>query len=166
MSVLPIAGTGGAVQTRLHRVLLEHHRALETACEALLANTYGDDPRNLVFAYRSFERSMLEHLAAEDELILPAYAESAAADAQWIRDDHVAIRELLFQIGVDVELHIVRVETVKRLIEKLQAHAVREDAAMYPWAQAHLPLTTRRWLFVRIGRALRALLGQRSAAAS
>ena len=61
---------------------------------------------------------------------------------------------------LDVELHIVRVDTVKRLIETLQAHAAHEDAAMYPWAQEHLPLTLQRQLFVRIGRSLRALVRQ------
>lgn len=145
---------------------MEHHRALETACQALLAQTYSDDPRELVLHYRLFERSMLEHLAAEDDLILPAYAEYAGADARSIRDEHVAIRELLFRVCVDVELHIVRVATVKDLIERLQVHAAHEDAAMYPWAQDHLPLSTRRQLFVRIGRSLRALVRQRPAAAT
>lgn len=150
----------------MQRLLLKHHRALETACQALLAHTYGDDPRELVFNYRAFERSTLEHIAAEEDLLLPAYAEHAPEDARSIRDDHVAIRQLLFRVGIDVELHSVRVDTVKQLIEKLQAHAAREDAAMYPWAQEHLPLTLQRQLFVRIGRSLRSLVRQRPPAAS
>lgn len=161
-----MTGAGAGVQSRLQRLLVEHHRALETACQALLAHTYGDDPRELVFNYRDFERSTLEHIAAEDDLLLPAYAEHAPDDARSLRDDHVAIRQLLFRIGIDVELHIVRVDTVKQLIETLQAHAAHEDAAMYPWAQEHLPLTLQRQLFVRIGRSLRSLVRQRPPAAS
>lgn len=166
MSVPPTTGAGAGVQSRLQQLLVEHHRALETACQALLAHTHGDDPRELVFNYRAFERSTLEHIAAEDDLLLPAYAEHAPDDARSLRDDHVAIRQLLFRIGIDVELHIVRVDTVKRLIETLQAHAAHEDAAMYPWVQEHLPLTLQRQLFVRIGRSLRALVRQRPPAAS
>lgn len=149
----------------MQRLLVEHHRALETACQTLLAQTYLDDPRELVFHYRAFERATLEHLAAEDDLILPDYAERVPDDARSIRDDHAAIRQLLFRIGIDVELHVVRVDTVKELIEKLQVHAAHEDAAMYPWAQDHLPLSTRRQLFVRIGRSLRSLVARRPPAA-
>lgn len=160
MSVPPITRAGAGVQARLQPLLVEHHRTLETACQALLTHTYGDDPRELVFHYRAFERSTIEHLAAEDELLLPAYAEHAAEEARSLRDDHVAIRKLLFRIGIDVELHIVRVDTVKQLIETLQAHAAHEDAALYPWAQEHLPLPLRRQLFVRIGHSLRSLIHQ------
>lgn len=161
-----MTGAAAGGQARLQPLLVEHHRALETACQALLAQTYGDDPRDLIFHYRVFERSMLEHLAAEEELLLPAYAEHAPDDAGAIRDDHAAIRQLLLRVGVDVELHTVRVDAVKRLIETLQTHAGREDAAMYPWAQERLPLSLRRQLFVRIGRSLRSLVGQRPPAAS
>lgn len=123
----------------------------------MLGTTYQGDPRELISQYRRFERSTLEHLAAEEELILPAYADEDPGDARALYDDHVQLRQLLFRIGVEVELHVVRADTVKRMIAELSAHAAREDAAMYPWAQVHLPLTTRRQLFVRIGRSLRAL---------
>jgi len=136
-------------------LLAEHHRALDSACRALLGYTYQDDPRELIQQYRRFERATVDHLAAEEELILPAYADEAPDDAREIYDDHMRIRQLLFRIGVEVELRVVRAETVKRLVATLQAHAAREDAGMYPWAQAHLPLSTRRQLFVRIGRSLR-----------
>ena len=139
-------------------LLAEHHRATEQACTALLARTYADDPHELVAQYRAFEHALLEHLAAEEELILPAYAQHDPADAQAIRDDHEAIRKALNRLGIEVELHVVRAHSVHELVDSLRAHAAREDAAMYPWAQVHLPLVTRRQLFVRVGRSLRALV--------
>ncbi|HEX8108028.1 MAG TPA: hemerythrin domain-containing protein [Kofleriaceae bacterium] len=151
---------------RLRLLLAEHHRELETACRALLGHTYGEDPRELSLQYRAFERSTLDHLAAEEELILPAYADHDPDDAAAIRREHATIRRLLFQVGIEVELHIVRAGTVKRLIDVLQAHAAREDASVYRWAQDHLPLSTRRQLFVRIGHALRTLARRSSSVAS
>ncbi len=139
-------------------LLAEHHRATEQACTALLARRYSDDPLELVAHYRSFEHALLEHLAAEDELILPAYAEHAPTEAQAIRDDHAAIRKALNRIGLEVELHVVRAHSVNELVDSLRAHAAREDTVMYPWAQVHLPPVTRRQLFLRIGRSLRALV--------
>ena len=138
-------------------LLADHHRAIEDACRALLACTYGDDSLQLIAQYRTFEHAMLEHLAAEEEDILPAYEAAAPADARAIRDDHAALRQQLFRIGVEVELHLVRAPTVRELIEQLHVHAAHEDATMYPWAQLQLPLSTKRRLFVQVGRSLRAL---------
>jgi Hemerythrin HHE cation binding domain len=138
-------------------LLADHHREIEAACRALLACTYADDPFQLIAQYRAFEHAVLDHLAAEEEVILPGYAEAAPAGARAIRADHAALRQQLLAVGVEVELHFVRAETVCRLIDQLNAHAAREDASMYPWAQLHLPLPAKRRLFVRIGRSLRAL---------
>lgn len=138
-------------------LLADHHGEIDAACRALLVATYQDDPRALIEQYRRFERATLDHLAAEDELILPAYAEHDPADAGAIRDEHFAIRQLLYRVALDVELHVVRAEGLKRVIDTLRAHAAREDASMYPWAQVHLPLSVKRKLFVRIGRSLRML---------
>lgn len=160
----PIAGGLAAVHDGPRLLLADHHRELESSCRGLLAHAYGDDPRDLILYYRAFERATLAHLAAEEELILPLYEAHAPDDAEAIRGEHAAIRQLLFRIGIDVELHIVRAETVRHLIETLQLHADREDATMYPWAQDHLPVSTRRQLFVRIGRSLRLLAGQPRAA--
>jgi len=111
----------------------------------------------LIEQYRILERAMLEHLEFEEAAILPDYAVAHPADAAAIRDDHAAIRNLLFHMGVEVELHVIRLDTLLHLLDTLRAHAAREETAMYPWAQVHLPLSTRRRLFVRLGRSLRKL---------
>lgn len=157
--VPPTVESDAGVRNQPRLLLPEHHRELEAACQALLDCTYGDDPRALILQYRAFEHATLDHLAAEEELILPAYMEHAPDEARVVWDEHAAIRQLLFRIGVEVELHIVQAATVKQLVDALQSHAAREDAAMYAWAQDHLPLSVRRQLFVRIGRSLRSLSG-------
>lgn len=143
-------------------LLADHHRQIEEACRALRACAHEDCPRALIDQYRVFERAVLEHLEAEEVMILPDYAAHDPADAHAIRDEHGEIRKLLFQIGVEVELHIVRLETLQGLIDTLHVHAAREEASMYPWAQIHLPLETKRSLFVRIARSLRELAERES----
>ncbi len=138
-------------------LLADHHRGLEAAYNALLAATYADDPRDLVARFGIFEHAILEHIHAEEEEILPAYERYAPVEARRIRDEHERIRHWLTKLGVDVDLHEIRVATMRELIAALRAHAAFEDASMYPWAQLYLPLQTRRKLFVRIGRSLRNL---------
>ena len=146
----------------------DHHCKIEAACDSLRACAYTDDPLELIEQYRSFERSVLEHLKAEEDAILPAYAEHAPADAELIRATHDDLRQQLFRIGLDVELHSIRAESLDRLVATLRAHAAHEDREMYPWAQLNLPLRTKRQLFHRIGRSIRLLVldGERRTAPS
>ena len=145
------------VATGPRLLLADHHRELEGACRSLLEHTYADDPLQLILQYRRFERGLLEHMAAEEEIILPDYAAAAPAKARAIMHDHTELRRQLFLVAVEIELHVVRAQTVCTLIDQLRAHAAREYTSMYPWAQVHLPVSARRRLFVRIGRSLRSL---------
>lgn len=146
------------IATDPRAMLVEHHRVTEEACTALLARTYADDPLELVTHFRVFERALLEHIAAEEELILPEYASHAPEDAQAIRADHAAIRDALNRVGIEVELHVIRAHTVERLVASLRAHAAREDGGMYPWARENLSPSTHEELIQRVARSLRELL--------
>jgi hypothetical protein len=145
------------------RLLLpEHHDEIVAACKDLEAAMHSDDPDVLQARYRTFEDSVLEHLAAEEEQILPAYATYAPADAFKIREQHAQLRRQMAAVGVDLELHSVRSTTLVRLVNTLLDHARHEDEQMYPWAVANLPLHSRRQLFVRLGRSLQRLARRRS----
>jgi hypothetical protein len=138
-------------------LLAEHHHVIEAACRELLGRTYSDEPADLVAEYRRFEHEMLEHIAIEEELLLPAYAEHAPEDARALREDHAALRQLMYRIGIDVELHLVRAKTVDQLIAQLRAHAVREENGLYVWAADHAPASARQQSVDRIRRSLREL---------
>jgi hypothetical protein len=142
-------------------LLAEHHHALEEAGSELLACTYADEPRALAQEYRVFEREVLDHLAAEELVILPGYQVDSPGDAAAIRADHAAIRQQLFRVGLEIDLHLIRAHTIERLLSQLREHAQREDTAMYPWAQVHLPLSTKRRLFVRLARGIKTLVALR-----
>lgn len=133
-------------------LLPDHHRRIEAMCRDLLAWAYADDSRELTARWCELEAELLDHIAAEEEIILPSYAAHAPADAKRIQDDHARLREFVTPTGVDVELHQIRAARLRRLVEALEAHAAFEDATMYPWAQRNLPLVTQRLLFGRISR--------------
>lgn len=145
----------------------EHHHEIEAAYRALLVATYTDDSRELITEFRSFEHEILEHMKAEEDVILPAYEHHAPQEAQAVRSDHERIRKQLTRIGIECDLHAIRAATLEELIADLRAHAAREDVQMYPWAQVHLPVDTKRavveWLVTSMGRLAR--ITQRSASA-
>jgi hypothetical protein len=113
---------------------VDQHHAIEAACRALLARAEGN--QELVAGYRRLERALLDHFDMEEKVMLPAYAEHAPRDAHAIRGEHATLRRLLFRVGLEVELHALRPETLNYLIEMLCAHAAREDAGLYPWSTA------------------------------
>lgn len=134
-----------------------HHRELEAACRTLLASVHDERSLALNKRYRMFEHAVLEHLTAEETLVLPDFAARAPTEARAVQLHHAAIRRLLLQLGVEVEHGAVRLETVANLIEALRAHAAHEDASMYPWSELYLTLPAKRRLSLRIGRSLRVL---------
>ena len=133
-------------------LLSDHHHRLERKCRDMLGWAYTDDARDLGSAWEDLEAELLDHMAAEEEVILPSYAMHAPEDAHRIRDEHARIRSLVTPIGIDVELHEIRVARLRRLVEALEAHSASEDAAMYPWAAQHIPLVGERLLSARIER--------------
>ena len=140
-------------------LLSAHHEALHAACNALRAHTYGGDALELIARFRAFENALLQHLVLEECEMLPAYELEDPFHAAAIRHDHVEIRALLSQLGLEVELHVARATTIERLLAMLRAHAAREEEWMYAWAECNLSNATRRELFVKLGRSLRALAG-------
>lgn len=136
----------------LRLLLPDHHCRLEVKCREMLGWAYADNARELAARWCELEAELLDHIAAEEEVILPTYAAHAPDDAKRILDDHARIRELVTPVGVEVELHETRAARLRLLVEALEAHADHEDLLMYPWAQVNLSEVARRLLFTRINR--------------
>lgn len=155
------AGLNAGVATGPRLLLADHHQRIVEACRALRASARAQHPPALIDRYLVLERAVLEHLEAEEAVLLPGYAAYAPEDACSIHEEHAEIRRLLLEIAVEVGLEVVRFDTLEGLIDRLQAHAAHEGAAMYPWAQVHLTPSMQRRLFLRLVRSLRELAGIR-----
>ncbi len=119
-------------------LLSNHHRELQVACGELRDAICGADRIELMGVYRRFEESVLAHFATEEELLLPAYAEHFPATARQLLEEHAALRRLLMHVAIDVELHVVRVEQLDRLLDRLRKHAACEEVTLYGWIDQRL----------------------------
>ncbi len=104
----------------------------------MLACAATDDPRALTASWAALEHALRAHIAFEEETVLPGYAMYAPDDARQIREDHVRILALVTPLGVDIELHEVRLARLRELVTALEIHALHEDVTMYPWAANNL----------------------------
>jgi hypothetical protein len=125
--------------------LNEHHREIENSCLEIMSAAYANEPRDLVLRWREVERELLQHMAAEELLLLPRYQEVDPANAQEVRDQHGNLRDHAFEIGVAIQLHTIQCDQLQEFVGELRAHAAFE-AALYRWAQQHLGTDRRRRL--------------------
>jgi hypothetical protein len=116
----------------------EHHQHVEKALRRLREEVFTGDPRQLCEYWRQFESELLQHLRDEEQYILPRFADENPAEAHVILADHAEIRRLLSELGVSVDLHLLRAPIADQLLARLHEHARREDSCMYPWAASHL----------------------------
>jgi hypothetical protein len=116
----------------------QHHERIEELLRELRNESYGDDPRALCAAWARFDRALQAHLHDEEAYILPAFSDANPDEARALLAEHAEIRRLTVELGIHVELHAIRAQTIEQLLARLRAHAEREDAVMYRWAASHL----------------------------
>jgi len=132
-------------------LLALHHQALQRRFAALVARASGGDPVELRKEWSVFEAELLAHLDLEEAELLPGLARNAPGDADVIRAEHADIRQALVDLGVKLDLHLLRAENVEAFVRQLEDHARREEQTLYAWADRHV--TRSRWS--AFGRALR-----------
>jgi hemerythrin superfamily protein len=99
---------------------------------------------------RVIERELLEHMAAEERMVFPAYQQAEPETAQDLRDQHAALRERALEIGVAIQLHTIRSAQLQRFIDEMCAHARHEEASLYRWAQGNLDASHRHTLLALV----------------
>jgi len=142
-----LSGDGTGLTTSAASLLADHHRELDECIDRLLARVQNDDPTELRGDWTTFERALLRHLEQEEAELLPGFARHHAGEARAILAEHADIRSALLDMGVNLDLHLLRAEQVESFVTQLRAHADREEKALYAWAQTHVE--PRRWQAIR-----------------
>jgi hypothetical protein len=125
--------------TSLGLLLADHHRELDHRLAALVRCAQGGDADQLRREWSAFERELLAHMELEEAEILPAFAHHDAAAARAVLDEHTAIRAQLLEMGLNLDLHLLRADRVAALVQKLRGHALHEEQALYAWTGRNLP---------------------------
>ena len=140
-------------------LLVDHHRTLDERLDRIIHRAREADPTELRAEWAAFERELLRHMELEEAEILPDFAKHDSAEAHALLSEHGAIRNALLDLGLNLDLHCLRAEAVDDFVRRLRAHARREDAALYAWAQSHLPAG--RWQAIKRGLKSAAETGRR-----
>jgi hemerythrin superfamily protein len=130
--------------------MLADHRELETLFEHLKDAFAADAREDTQALWTQLERRLERHFEAEETLLFPRFRQVDAAEVRALEDQHRAIRTQLDELGAGVDLKLVRDEVARAFIAALEAHAAREDALLYRWADEAADEATRRALADRL----------------
>lgn len=130
-----------------------------------LLEAFADNDRELVSSlWAEFESGLLAHLEAEEKFMIPILLRVSERDARVLIQEHKHIRTQLSELGIGVDLHLVRLEAARSFINELQAHAQHEDSLLYRRADAELDDGERASIFESLAKNLHDRLGLDAAA--
>ena len=144
--------THQAAESELRETMRSDHEHLEQLFVDLLAAFQADARQEAARLWSAFDVGLRTHLQLEEQCIFPEFAKRHADETELLLREHAEIRRRLLELGVGVDLHITRDEQVEQFIRNLRAHAAREDALLYQWAERDLPGESR----TRLGQWLKA----------
>jgi hemerythrin superfamily protein len=119
------------------------HRRLESMIQHVIDVVTSDDRKEISELWDVFDAGLTAHLAAEEKHMFPVLMRRSERDAKALLEEHKLIRERLAQLDAAVDLHVLRLESVREFIDELQAHAAHEDALLYQLGDEVLPETKR-----------------------
>lgn len=124
-------------EASLYTYMLRSHRCLEELYLQVLDAMAISAP-NLRDLWTTLDRELHAHMETEERFVLPAFARVDRDEALAILRDHGFFREQLLELGVAIDLHAIRFERSRDLVDRLRMHAAREERLLYRWADQHL----------------------------
>lgn len=125
--------------------LAEDHEAINERLVELAAAVDAGDFTSVDQSLRAVEVQLRGHLDGEERYLLSSLEEEHATEIQALRAEHQEFLRTLERLSIDAELHVLQKEHVDDFIAALRAHAQREEAHLYRWAD-QLPEHSRRLL--------------------
>jgi hemerythrin HHE cation binding domain-containing protein len=126
------------VTTPIHDRFLADYDEIESRLGQLLAAFAKGDGRLVPRLWAECRGRLIAHLETVEGHLIPALVRARERDAWVLVEEHRHIRARLTEIGVAVDSHRLRPDSVRDLADELHAHAVGEDRLLYQWADSHL----------------------------
>ena len=120
------------------------HARLIASFHALTDAVESADAPSITRVRNAFERDLETHMESEDRHLFPLLEDTDATEVRRLWSEHRAIRKLVAELGVRADRHSLRTETTDDLVEKLRAHADRENELLYRRADQLMGPSARR----------------------
>ncbi|HUJ24700.1 MAG TPA: hemerythrin domain-containing protein, partial [Myxococcales bacterium] len=118
--------------------LLHDHSRLDRLFGELLDQFAEGNRRAVRAAWVQLEDGLIAHMAAEERHLLPLFEEIDLRETLALQGDHVALRRMLAELAVAIDLDLVQADLARTFIDTLRAHARREEDLLYRWASRRI----------------------------
>lgn len=118
--------------------LADEHVALEAMCDDLMNRAESGEWRECDAIWDEFTRRLEAHMELEEKELFPRFAKLGPDQSEIVAKltaEHVALRNLVLQLGLAVQEQLLRLDDVRGLVEKLKGHAAHENEVFYRWAR-------------------------------
>jgi iron-sulfur cluster repair protein YtfE (RIC family) len=112
--------------------LRDEHAELDARFDDLCARARDGDWSDVDEVWDDFADDLEAHLAFEEEEVFPALAKDAPALVERLTAQHEMIRRRLTELGVEIQVHTVRADTLETFVDALRQHAALENEQLYP----------------------------------
>ncbi len=133
--------------------LLDDHTRLADLLTRLLAAFEANDREDVMTLWNQLDTGLQAHMDAEEKYLLPVLQRTEPERAKELLAEHADIRSRLLELGMRVDLHTIRLEAGKELIDRLLDHASKEDEILYAFADKNVDRETRASVLRAIGAA-------------
>lgn len=116
--------------------LPEEHQRLNEVFQSLLNCASTGDWRSCDQTWDGFCEALLKHLELEETAFFPRFMEEGVRERRATQElllDHDEIRRQLHELGLSIQLHTIRAETIATFISAMRQHAKKEDELFHPW---------------------------------
>jgi iron-sulfur cluster repair protein YtfE (RIC family) len=120
---------------RLRR-MPEEHATIEHQVEDIHQRAHFGDWQSLEEVWPRFAQTLERHLQFEEDQLFPLFERDHPEAKDYVdqlRAEHDEIRRDLEAFRMEIQLHVVRADTVTTFLDALRAHSARERAQFYPW---------------------------------
>lgn len=122
----------------LQQRMLADHRRLEALFTRVTAAFNADAREDTQRLWHQLEDGLERHFVAEECFLFPRFATVDATELRALQAEHAMLRARVAELGVGVDLKLVRADVACGVLDALRAHAAREDAFLYRWARETL----------------------------
>jgi iron-sulfur cluster repair protein YtfE (RIC family) len=116
----------------------------------------GAPPHELRRRWSLFERSLLSHVEAEENVLFPVFAQAHRNEMLALRAEHSGIRWAAIELSVSIELHTVKKAAIDHLLDLLREHGAHEHRTLHVWLDEDEGISSRRAILEMVARRERA----------
>lgn len=127
----PLYVVRGRATTSLRR----EHARIEHVSTALLDAHQESNWTEVRRQWNRLEPALRDHMENEEAQLLPRFREFDSNEADALLADHDDFRRVLGILEAEIDLETASHDLVASLVDRLRAHASREERSFYPWIE-------------------------------